>query len=312
MIPNAPLHEDVADAPPDGRAVWLFAEDGARIRAAHWLPEGPAKGTVFLFPGRTEYIEKYGQVIGDLVAAGHAVLVVDWRGQGLSTRLLDNPLSGHVEVFHDYQKDVAALVDYAQSLDLPRPWRLLAHSMGGTIALRALLNGMDVQSVALSAPMWGITIPGAVRPLLHAAAIVAKRVGHGHRQSPGIKNAAYPEPRAFEDNRLTHDREQYRRMTDQTRTHHGLALGPPSLSWLAEALDECHDLAKAASPEIPCLAMIGTDESIVKNDEIRRRMATWPGGELLEIDGARHECLMETPERRRKAIGACLAHFERY
>ena len=44
------------------------------------------KGTVCIFPGRTEFIEKYFEVVRDLRARGFAVAVLDWRGQGLSDR----------------------------------------------------------------------------------------------------------------------------------------------------------------------------------------------------------------------------------
>ena len=46
----------------------------------------------------------------------------------------------------------------ADWLALPRPWRLLAHSMGGTIGLRALTRGVPVAAAVFSAPMWGIRV----------------------------------------------------------------------------------------------------------------------------------------------------------
>ena len=66
----APLYTDIADGPSGGQAFWLTAEDGVRLRAAIW--PGGSKGTVFLLPGRTEYIEKYGRAAGDLAARGFA------------------------------------------------------------------------------------------------------------------------------------------------------------------------------------------------------------------------------------------------
>ena len=66
---EAPLFHDVADAPADGRAFWLHAADGVRLRVGLWRHEG-AQGTVFLLPGRTEYIEKYGRAAADLRARG--------------------------------------------------------------------------------------------------------------------------------------------------------------------------------------------------------------------------------------------------
>ena len=63
-----------------------------RIRAVLW--NGGSRGTVVIFPGRTEFAEKYGRVVSRLVAEGLSVLVVDWRGQGLSHRYPANPEAG--------------------------------------------------------------------------------------------------------------------------------------------------------------------------------------------------------------------------
>ncbi len=74
----APLFEDVAGGPPGGAAHWLRTGDGIRIRVGHWRPEGTAHGTVFLFPGRTEYVEKYGDAAREFTRRGLAMLAVDW------------------------------------------------------------------------------------------------------------------------------------------------------------------------------------------------------------------------------------------
>ncbi|MBK5925929.1 alpha/beta hydrolase, partial [Rhodobaculum claviforme] len=71
----ATLFTDTVPMPADGRAVWLRTADGVRLRAAVWPG---ARGTVLLFPGRTEVVEKYGDVIARLVAAGWGVLTLDW------------------------------------------------------------------------------------------------------------------------------------------------------------------------------------------------------------------------------------------
>ena len=124
---TAPFHEAIARGPAGGRAFWLTAEDGVRLRLGVWpVPEG-AKGTVFLLPGRTEYVEKYGPAAADLGARGYAMLAVDWRGQGLADRPLDDPLKGHVAHFPDFQRDLAAVIAAATALELPRPWFILGH-----------------------------------------------------------------------------------------------------------------------------------------------------------------------------------------
>ena len=77
----APFDHALAEGPESARAYWITAADGVRLRVAVW-PKDNARGTIVLFPGRTEYVEKYGRVAEELTAAGYAVTAIDWRGQG--------------------------------------------------------------------------------------------------------------------------------------------------------------------------------------------------------------------------------------
>lgn len=303
----APLFADVARAPEGARAVWTRAQDGIRLRLAYWA--GGAKGTVLIFPGRTEYIEKYGPAIARLTEAGHACLVIDWRGQGLSDRIIADPMSGHVHEFVDYQSDVAALLHLAATLDAPGPYHLLAHSMGGCIGLRALHAGLPVRSAALTAPMWGIRIHPALRPTAWALTTAARTVRQGHRYAPGTSSAAYVLAAPFEDNFLTRDRTMWEFMRTQARTHPELGLGGPSLHWLNEALAETRLLRARPAPDIPCYAAVGTRERIVDPVAIDSLMGTWPGGRLDLFSGAEHEILMELPEVRDTFLDRALALF---
>lgn len=293
----APFFDDIADGPAGGRAVWTEADDGRRIRLGLW-PLGDAKGTVLLLPGRTEYVEKYGRTARALTAGGLAVLAIDWRGQGLSDRLTDDPTIGHVCHFTDYQRDMQAMLRAAERLDLPRPWHLLAHSMGGAIGLRAAMDGAPVRSCAFSAPMWGIRIRPVLRPVAWSLSWGVHRMGMGHLYAPGTSKGSYILTEPFATNKLTTDREMYEFMVGQCRAHPELALGGPSYRWLNEALRECRALAQRPSPALPCLTILGSEEDIVEPARIHRRMADWADGDLLIIEGARHEVLMETPEIR--------------
>lgn len=87
QLDPAPLYTDIAPGPEGGQAHWAETSDGKRIRLGHW-PCAGARGTVLLFPGRTEYIEKYGLCAADFARRGLATMAIDWRGQGLSDRLL--------------------------------------------------------------------------------------------------------------------------------------------------------------------------------------------------------------------------------
>lgn len=305
----APWFADIADGPEDVAATWLDTSDGLRVRVAVWTTDAP-RGTVLLFPGRSEYVEKYGPAAGDLAARGYATVAIDWRGQGLAGRMLPDRTVGHVAKFADYQRDVAAMVAHAQALGLPRPWHLLAHSMGGCIGLRSLVRGLDVASCAFTAPMWGIQMAPALRPVAWTLSSLSRPLRFGHVFAPGQVSESYVLRSPFEGNTLTGDPQMYAWLQSHLHAHPDLALGGATLHWLNESLTEMRALAALPSPELPCLTWLGSTETIVDPRRIRDRMARWPDGELIEIDGSRHEVLMEGPAIRARVYDGIAAHFD--
>lgn len=307
----APLHEDVAEAPPGGEAWWLPTADGAEIRACVWPAASatPARGTVLIFPGRTEYIEKYGPAAAVYTAEGYAVLTLDWRGQGLTARLFADRRLGHVLSFADYQRDLAAGLNLASWLDLPGPMFLVAHSMGGCIGLRALHEGLDVRAVAFSAPMWGVQMEWWEPPLAWASALAAPLPGLGGKLTPRttLDHALYVD--RFEGNTLTTDREMWDFMRRQLDAHPDLTLGGPTLRWLRAALFETRALRRLPPPAVPAVTFLGTNERIVEPGPIRAKMAAWAGSRLEIVPNAEHEIMMERREVREAFFAQSLALF---
>ena len=94
---------------PSGATTGYFNCPGKiKLRFARWeATRGPQRGTVCLFQGRGEFIEKYFEVVADLRRRGFGVATMDWRGQGGSSRLLSNPSKGFVRCFADFDQDLA-------------------------------------------------------------------------------------------------------------------------------------------------------------------------------------------------------------
>lgn len=306
---TAPFFDDIADGPDGGAAHWLKTPDGLRIRVGHWGLAG-AKGTAIIFPGRTEYIEKYSNAAGALRDRGFASVAIDWRGQGLADRMIANRGVGHVGHFADYQNDVSAVVKHIEALELPKPWFLIAHSMGGCIGLRSLMQGLPVHAAMFSAPMWGIQMSGAVRPFAWGLSEVSKRLGFDHTLAPGQNDESFLLRDSFEINPLTNDADMFNAMRAQLRARPELGLGGPSLRWLNMALREMHDLSRKPSPDTPCLTYLGGKETIVDPAPIRKRMAEWPGGQLRFIPEGRHEMMMDKPALRASVFDETAAHFD--
>ena len=127
--------------PDDAVAGTFKTPDGVSLRFARWAPPPGRKGTVCLFQGRSEFIEKYFETVRDLRARGFAVATLDWRGQGLSDRALRNPRKGYVRNFAQYQIDLETFINEIVLPDCPPPLFALGQSMGATILLRAAHAG---------------------------------------------------------------------------------------------------------------------------------------------------------------------------
>lgn len=301
---GAPLYTELAEAPETGEAFWINRAKRGAVRAAVWpgAGSGAGRGTVFLFTGRTEYIEKYGRVISELTARGFAVATLDWRGQGLSRRSLDDPMKGHVADFANYQFDVEALLNAPQVSALPGPRILICHSMGGCIGMRTLLNETLAPVAAIfSAPMLGI---GMSRPMRIAAVLLvaaARRFGFERSFAPTPRSdQSYVGWQPFEGNLLTNDEDHYFWMRKHLEAEPGFALGSPTLGWMGQAMDETRSLAQSPPPDIPTLTFLGDQEEVVDPAAIRRFHARAPLSQLVELKGAKHEAFMETPEVRAK------------
>lgn len=305
---NAPLYNDVAEGPADGRGVWLTTADGTRIRAGLWNASG-SRGTVVLLPGRTEYVEKYGRTATELGRAGFATLSVDWRGQGVSDRVLADKMVGHVTDFAEFQDDLDTLLAFARAEGLPQPFYLLAHSMGGCIGLRALLRKLPFKAVAFSAPMWGILISPWARPVANALSVASQYLRFDHLYAPGTGPKTYVIEAPFLGNTLTTDAEMWGYMRAQAVAHPNLSLGGPSYGWLRAALGECHALSLLPSPATPCLCALGLQERIVDTRPVHTRMRGWTNGTLNLVPGAEHEVLMERPQIRNGFIADAVALF---
>ena len=307
MTDAAPM---MGHGPAGARAVWCRASDRVRLRVVVW-PHPGARGTVLILPGRTEHAEKYADTAAGLARRGFASAAVDWRGQGLADRMLADPRKGHVGSFDDYQRDLSAFSQACDAAGLPGPRHMLGHSMGGCIGLRGLMDGFAVASAAFSAPMWGIKVPAGKTAVVRRLSGFACALGLGATWAPPPASGpvCYAATAPFDGNILTSDRAEWDAMQADLCAHPQVQIAGPTLGWLHQSLLECHRLAARPSPAVPVLTAVGGDEAIVDVAAIESRMARWPGGRLLRIDGARHELLMEAPARREPLLDAFAAQF---
>lgn len=280
-------------APDGARIVWFEGVGGRRLRAcAAPSPREKARGTAIVCPGRTEFIEKYFEVARDLQAKGFAVLILDWPGQGLSERLLDNPAKGHIDRFETFMGALRNGLD-ALTGDLPRPYVSVAHSMGGAIALAAITQKLvKVEAAAFSAPMWGLPLNFVARYLIWAMRAMGRSGDFAQQPGPAEK---------FETNIVTHDRKRWQIQRDLIDAAPELELGPVTWGWLGASLDILKQTTKPAllkGVDTPVFVASAGEEKLVDNKAHQRVASHLPDCNHITIDGAMHEILMETDAKR--------------
>lgn len=273
----------------------LRASDGVSLRFARWAPPPGRKGTVCVFQGRAEFIEKYFEVVNDLRARGFAVAALDWRGQGLSDRALSDRRKGHVGNFAEYDRDLDVFMREIVLPDCPPPYFALAHSMGGAILIRAADQGHRwFNRTIMTGPMLGLAGPPGSR-MARESARWMRRIGLGRSYVPsGGATTVFSLP--FEGNVLTSDPVRYARSGAIVEARPELGLGSPTIAWLDSAYTVMTEFAVPAYPlrlRHPILIVAAGQDTVVSNEAIEQFAIRLRAGSQVVIPGARHEILVE-------------------
>ena len=284
----------------------LKAFDGVQLRFARWeANQSPRLGTVCLFSGRTEFIEKYFEAVADLRRRGFAVATMDWRGQGGSDRMLPNPRKGYVRDFADFDDDLNRFMREIVLPDCPPPYIGLAHSMGGNILLRAAARpNLWFEKIVLSEPMIRLnrkSLPTS-RLLASLAATTMHRLGASTAYVPGGSDD-YGETWPFEGNFITTDRERYLRNNAIVAAEPSLGLGSPTYGWMRAAFASMKAITRPehlAAIKVPMLFVLGGDDPIADSPLVEDYATRLKLARSITIPYARHEILQERDDVRQQ------------
>ncbi len=257
--------------------------EGVTIAHVSFMHPGARTAIVFA-PGRTEGSHTFMQLLYDLRDLPYDVHVIDHRGQGASGRLLEDPLSGHVDRFDNY------VIDYAQFVrDVVKPERYdrvvgAGHSMGSAISLRyAMENPGSLDELILSAPMLEMNFGVASEELALAyASSVAPHVT--------LPDGAGGSDPAFLGNYLTNDPHQFDLLYETDNLYPERRVRAATYGWLAESIRATQYIrAHASLVTLPVLMFQAGSDGVVNPAAQTAFCAAVSDCELVTFPDARHE-----------------------
>ena len=254
----------------------VTATDGLRLYLRRHTLSKP-RGEILIAHGFGEHSGRYGALTDHLVNHNYSVTAYDHRGHGLS-----DGLPGHVESFAEYDEDLAKLISSVRARSQANSLFLIAHSMGGLIALRyAARKGGTLTGVVISAPLIEVAVPVPAHKLMIA------RVGARMAPRMRLDNEINP-------SNLSRDPEVGRAYAADPLVNRKV-----SAKWFAEATQAMQEAADWA-PRIttPLLVMHGTEDRLASVEATKRLFdrAGSTDKELVIYPGYYHE-LFNEPEK---------------
>ncbi|MGV6820424.1 MAG: alpha/beta hydrolase [Parvularcula sp.] len=296
---KAPVIQIKENPVPDGiRFEYIEARDGSRLRIACLPCENP-RGTFLVHPGWAEFIEKYFEVAQDLHARGFNVVLVDPRGQGFSQRAEKNDRRGLITDFRQFRDDFGVFVETMEAR-FDGPYFLLAHSMGGLISLDWLAHEdhKKIAGVVLSAPLTRLFPSRIKRAIVRNLARWAVILGGAARHL----SAAPEHSMHFESNILTQDPRRHERFRLLQLAAPEAQAGRPRFGWLNAAMMTMLRLSRPNTLKrigVPVLLVSADRDETVDPTHHHILDAEHDHINLVRIEGARHEVLMERDEYRK-------------
>jgi len=275
--------------------------DGAMLRIGSAKPlGGVAKGTVVILGGYTEFAEKYYETYHDLLTRGYGVATLDWRGQGGSQRYLPNPQMAHSLGF---EHDTADLAAYLQK-NTTQPVYLLAHSMGGNIALRLMHDHPKlVRAAVLSAPAFRIGSRAGM-PVWQARTLSGLMVaaGFGESYALGQRDWQFDPQRNAANSPVSHDPDRDPIGPRWFRTRPELKVGGGTYRWAYEFYRSCATIMDPGYLQaIPTPILIGSagQDTFVDAAAHAEACAQLRTCRLVTYPQSRHELLAESDSIRK-------------
>ena len=243
------------------------SKDGTRLAGHHWEPAGQRKGQLLIVHGVGEHIGRYEKHAEALTQRGWQVFGVDLRGHGASSGK-----RGHVKRWTNYLEDLNAIAHFMKP-----EFVVLAHSMGGLVAMDWLRHRDDVSGLVLSSPLAGFIVeaPAWKLRLAEILSIIA--------------------PSFTMDNELDSADLCTEPNVVKTYEEDPLVSSLISARWFTEmklALERVHHANP--QPKLPIYLNLAGNDKLIPNEDARRLTLHWNKDAVIrEWPGLSHETLNE-------------------
>jgi len=275
----------------NGREMTFRGADGKPLHGYRYDAEN-SRGTMLVLHGFTENAEKFSELLYSLARSGYSVLAYDQRGHGYSWRDEDvrkDMSLTHVARFEDYVQDVKAVCDQALK-EMPKPWMIFGHSMGGAVTAAFIEDYPEVfEKAVLCAPMISPQRSGMPLWMGKAMCRTAKLFGKGKSRIFISKPWAGPEDfgTSCASGRARFD--WYDELRCRTEEYHN---NGPTYSWTLEAFRVTARLLAPGKPEgirIPVRLYTAESDNQVFEEDQEKFISRVPKGQRKKIPGSKHE-----------------------
>ena len=301
---DAPLYKINEVVQPIGRAYYFPLENNEKLRVAFWNLDS-SKGTIILQSGRTEFIEKYYEVVSEFIERGFAVAMMDWRGQGLSSRKASNKRIGHIDKFETYDQDLIKVVNECFKSNCPEPFVGFGHSMGGCLMTSYFISSESILSKCiLCAPMVSVRANAVSRRIVSLLGIFENfGLGAFPMQKPAWDDDSGWQEESFLENALTTDEERFRRTFEFLSQFPDLGIKGITVGWLKHALKRTNDFKSmdwSSAIKRPLLLLDATNDKLVNSSLNKELLGQSDLTTIVSLE-SQHEIMMEKDEIRKKA-----------
>jgi len=286
--------------PAGGTFIYIPMQDNKNIRLAYWqLPKTnkECRGTVLLQQGHNEFIEKYYETIQDLIDRNFNVISFDWRGQGMSDRMINNKNKQYVEDFSIHCQDLTFIINEIIYNKFPKPLIGIGHSMGGHLLLLSQENNQDkFSSIILSAPMLGFKYEKLLFLISSLIMYFTDKESYFYLSKPNMGKEI-----PFEQNDLTSDYKRYERTQKLVRKKNQIRLWGVTNAWVNAAKNSLLKIRKKkwlTKIDVSVCIVNPLNDRVVCPKETIKMAKKLNNCKIINVKDCEHEILMEKDQLR--------------